>query len=117
MAVGVAPHQYFYGKILLLLQYGNVEIIPLLSLEAIRKLWKNNLPSKVGVFGWHLLLDKLPTRSALAHRGIQVSGSDLNCVFCLSMLEDSNHLFFNCYHVSFLWNKIYAWLGKEVYQT
>ncbi|PNX58407.1 hypothetical protein L195_g050897, partial [Trifolium pratense] len=39
------------------------------SLVAIRKLWKNDLPSKVGVFGWRLLLEKLPTRVALAHRG------------------------------------------------
>ncbi|GAU28882.1 hypothetical protein TSUD_293340 [Trifolium subterraneum] len=45
----------------LLLRYGNVEIVPLHVLEAIRKLWKNNLPSKVGVFGWRLLLEKLPT--------------------------------------------------------
>ncbi|PNX60908.1 ribonuclease H, partial [Trifolium pratense] len=37
-------------------------------LDAIHKLWKNDIPSKVGVFGWRLLLDKLPTRAALASK-------------------------------------------------
>ncbi|PNX69565.1 ribonuclease H, partial [Trifolium pratense] len=35
---------------------------------ALRKLWKNDVPSKVGVFGWRLLLEKLPTRAALASK-------------------------------------------------
>ncbi|GAU23394.1 hypothetical protein TSUD_334420 [Trifolium subterraneum] len=38
-------------------------------LAAINKLWKNDIPSKVGVFGWRLLLEKLPTRAALASKG------------------------------------------------
>ncbi|PNX61621.1 cysteine-rich receptor-like protein kinase, partial [Trifolium pratense] len=38
-------------------------------LTALHKLWKNNVPSKVGVFGWRLLLDKLPTRANLASKG------------------------------------------------
>ncbi|MCH94475.1 putative ribonuclease H protein, partial [Trifolium medium] len=37
-------------------------------LTALQALWENDIPSKVGVFGWRLLLDKLPTRSALASR-------------------------------------------------
>ncbi|PNX61812.1 hypothetical protein L195_g060848, partial [Trifolium pratense] len=37
---------------------------------AVKKLWKNDVPSKVNVFGWRLLLEKLPTRAALNHRGI-----------------------------------------------
>ncbi|GAU47144.1 hypothetical protein TSUD_379210 [Trifolium subterraneum] len=38
-------------------------------LVSIQRLWKNDVPSKVGVFGWRLLLDKLPTRAALIARG------------------------------------------------
>ncbi|CAJ2645291.1 unnamed protein product [Trifolium pratense] len=52
----------------MLLQDDNCDAISAESLVAIRKLWKNDLPSKVGVFGWRLLLEKLPTRVALAHR-------------------------------------------------
>ncbi|CAJ2647994.1 unnamed protein product [Trifolium pratense] len=37
---------------------------------ALRKLWKNDVPSKVGVFGWRLLLEKLPTRAALASKAV-----------------------------------------------
>ncbi|MCI30507.1 ribonuclease H protein, partial [Trifolium medium] len=37
-------------------------------LYALHKLWKNDVPSKVGVFGWRLLLEKLPTRAALASK-------------------------------------------------
>jgi hypothetical protein len=32
---------------------------------AVKKLWKNDIPSKVNFFGWRLLLEKLPTRAAL----------------------------------------------------
>ncbi|KAK2351717.1 hypothetical protein QL285_096925 [Trifolium repens] len=38
-------------------------------LTALQMLWENDIPSKVGVFGWRLLLEKLPTRAALASRG------------------------------------------------
>jgi hypothetical protein len=37
---------------------------------AMKQLWKNNISLKVSIFGWRLLLDKLPTRGALFHRGI-----------------------------------------------
>jgi hypothetical protein len=40
------------------------------KLSALKKLWKNNIPSKVSIFGWRLLLEKLPTRVALFHRGV-----------------------------------------------
>ncbi|PNX86000.1 hypothetical protein L195_g042075 [Trifolium pratense] len=32
-------------------------------------LWLNDVPSKVGMVGWRLLLAKLPTRAALPSRG------------------------------------------------
>ncbi|GAU40281.1 hypothetical protein TSUD_60720 [Trifolium subterraneum] len=38
--------------------------------SALKRLWKNNAPSKVIVFGWKLLLDMLPTREALFNKGI-----------------------------------------------
>ncbi|PWA87419.1 hypothetical protein CTI12_AA035750 [Artemisia annua] len=45
-----------------------------------------------GVF--QVFLDRLPTRSNLQHRGVQVS--DSLCSICSSAQEDSSHLFFSC---------------------
>jgi hypothetical protein len=35
---------------------------------ALKRLWKNNIPSKISIFGWKLLLEKLQTREALYHK-------------------------------------------------
>ncbi|MCI21403.1 putative ribonuclease H protein, partial [Trifolium medium] len=40
-------------------------VIDTQTVAALKRLWKNNVPSKVIVFGWRLLLEKLPTREAL----------------------------------------------------
>ncbi|CAJ2678430.1 unnamed protein product [Trifolium pratense] len=52
-----------------LLDLRQVELQDVHVLEAIRRLWKSDVPSKVNVFGWRLLLNRLPTRGALHHRG------------------------------------------------
>ncbi|XP_045831494.1 uncharacterized protein LOC123922866 [Trifolium pratense] len=41
--------------------------------EALNQLWTNDLPSKVSIFGWRLLLSRLPTRMALAKKGVIVN--------------------------------------------
>jgi hypothetical protein len=38
--------------------------------RALKKLWLNDVPSEVSIFGWRLLSEKLPTREALARQGI-----------------------------------------------
>ncbi|PNX66256.1 ribonuclease H [Trifolium pratense] len=82
-------------------------------LEALHTLWKNDIPSKVGVFGWRLLLDKLPTRAALASKGILVNSHDLSCVFCFQAVENCHHLFFSCDKVIELWKQVFLWMGVE----
>jgi hypothetical protein len=49
-------------------------------LVAIKKLWRNDVPSKIHVFGWCLLLERLPMRSALNHRGILTNAHELPLV-------------------------------------
>jgi hypothetical protein len=83
-------------------------------LEAIKKLWRNDLPSKVLVFGWRLLLDRLPTKGALHRRGILINPSELNCIFCHQHLEDNEHLFFNCPVIISVWESVYHWIGRRV---
>ncbi|GAU29260.1 hypothetical protein TSUD_392100 [Trifolium subterraneum] len=83
-------------------------------LSAIKQLWKNDVPSKVLVFGWRFLLDRLPTKEALNDRGILLNLHDLSCNFCLQHFEDSNHLFFLCIFIKRVWEEVYKWIGMSL---
>nr|GEZ11108.1 RNA-directed DNA polymerase, eukaryota [Tanacetum cinerariifolium] len=56
--------------------------------------WLPHLPIKLNVFAWRLYLDRLPTKSNLIRRGIQVSSP--SCSNCNSFDEDVSHIFFKC---------------------
>jgi hypothetical protein len=79
--------------------------------QALKKVWKANVPSKVGIFGWRLLLDRLPTREALFRKGIITNTLDSCCVFCLNEEEDAQHVFFKCSVIATIWDKVFMWLG------
>ncbi|GJR73176.1 RNA-directed DNA polymerase, eukaryota [Tanacetum coccineum] len=66
----------------------------LLSKENVATRWIKTIPIKVNVFAWKLHLDRLPTRSNLLKRGIQVQSS--LCPICNVLQEDTSHLFFSC---------------------
>jgi hypothetical protein len=83
-------------------------------LENLKNLWKNDIPSKVLVFGWRLLLERLPTRGALHHRGILSNTHDPSCVFCLQHIEDCEHLFFSCAFTKSVWDEVFLWIGKSI---
>ncbi|GJZ96150.1 RNA-directed DNA polymerase, eukaryota [Tanacetum coccineum] len=57
--------------------------------------WLPHLSIKLNVFAWRLYLDRLPTKSNLIRRGIQV-GSPI-CPNCISYDEDVPHIFFKCH--------------------
>jgi hypothetical protein len=63
-------------------------------LSAVQSLWENDIPSKVGVFGWRLLLEKLPTFTFVY-------------VFCFNEVEDCPHLFFKCQFMKQVWSRIF----------
>ncbi|GAU47952.1 hypothetical protein TSUD_06860 [Trifolium subterraneum] len=67
------------------------------NLIALNRLWKNNVPTKVIIFGWRLLLLRLPTKEALFRRGIINNNVERCCIFCLSENEDIDHIFFHCH--------------------
>jgi hypothetical protein len=98
----------------LLLRLRPVEELEATKLIAINKLWRVDVPSKVHVFGWRLLLNKLPTRLALNHRGILLNPLDLLCVFCSQNVEDSGHLVFSCTFSKGVWDLVSNWLGKRI---
>ncbi|GKB60954.1 putative RNA-directed DNA polymerase, partial [Tanacetum coccineum] len=56
--------------------------------------WSKVLPIKLNVFMWCMLLNKLPTRSNLAIRGLDVPCS--LCLNCRMGVETRDHLFFVC---------------------
>ncbi|GKB26857.1 RNA-directed DNA polymerase, eukaryota [Tanacetum coccineum] len=66
----------------------------LLPKENVATRWIKTIPIKVNVFAWKLHLDRLPTRSNLLKRGIQVQSS--LCPIYNVLLEDTSHLFFSC---------------------
>ncbi|MCH79472.1 putative non-LTR retroelement reverse transcriptase [Trifolium medium] len=83
-------------------------------LNAIRKLWLNDIPSKVAVFGWRLLQERLPTRLALHNRNILLNVQDLACGLCSLSIEDCAHLFFSCPFSRSVWEAMSSWIGKRI---
>ncbi|XP_058726751.1 uncharacterized protein LOC131598139 [Vicia villosa] len=81
------------------------------SLEAAQILWELRMPSKVKIFGWRLIQDRLATKSQLIKRGILEQNDAACCVFGCSQIEDIQHLFINCAVLRRLWGSIYDWLG------
>jgi hypothetical protein len=71
-------------------------------------------PQKTLVLGWRLLLDRLPSRAALNHRGILLNPNDLLCVFCSQHIEDSGDLFLTCQFSKGVWSEIANWVGKNI---
>ncbi|CAJ2643768.1 unnamed protein product [Trifolium pratense] len=81
--------------------------------EALNQLWTNDMPSKVSIFGWRLLLSRLPTRMALAKKGVIVNPRELCCAFCFREEEDIDHVFFNCSFSQQIWKGIFVWLNVD----
>ncbi|GKC98949.1 RNA-directed DNA polymerase, eukaryota, reverse transcriptase zinc-binding domain protein, partial [Tanacetum coccineum] len=56
--------------------------------------WSKVLPIKLNVFLWRMFLDRLPTRSNLVNRGVDVPS--VLCPNCEAEVETRNHLFYSC---------------------
>ncbi|PNX92879.1 cytochrome p450 [Trifolium pratense] len=59
------------------------------------------------------LLDRIPTRSNLALRGLPV-GSNTYCPFCNSGTETTAHLFLHCATTTKVWYAIARWIGNSL---
>ncbi|XP_058774310.1 uncharacterized protein LOC131648580 [Vicia villosa] len=81
------------------------------TLEALRMVWKARVPSKVKIFAWRMLLNRLRTRELLVDLGIVQEDTERVCVFCLMHLEERNHLFLSCSMITKVWDLVYQWLG------
>ncbi|CAJ2656345.1 unnamed protein product [Trifolium pratense] len=81
--------------------------------KALQQLWLNDVPSKVSIFGWRLLLSRLPTRMALARKSILVNPHELCCIFCFEEQEELSHVLFNCSFSQKLWKRIFKWMNVD----
>jgi len=64
------------------------------SNKVFTELWSIRVIPKAQLFGWRLLLDKLPTKDKLSVKGVQLQHS--LCELCLDCEESASHLFFSC---------------------
>jgi hypothetical protein len=81
--------------------------------EKKKKLWLNDVQSKVGIFGWRLLLSKLPTCATIANRGVITNSHELSCAFCFGEVEEVQHVLFNCRFSQQVWMKICRWMQVD----
>ncbi|KAK1419033.1 hypothetical protein QVD17_28189 [Tagetes erecta] len=62
--------------------------------------------SKVNVFVWRALIDRIQTNGALNHRNIMPSPS---CTSCGADYETPDHTLINCEHAVKVWHAIFSW--------
>jgi len=73
-------------------------------------IWHQQIPSKVSVFVWRLLRNRLSTKDNLLRRRI-ISHEDSACVAGCGKQETTNHLFLGCDIFGLLWAQVWLWLG------
>jgi len=76
--------------------------------------WKSWASSKVLVFSWQLLLDRIPTMMNLLRRGVLRDQEASLCVFCGVEAEIVSHLFVTCWVALRVWYDIFRWFGWEL---
>jgi len=76
---------------------------------AFEELWKLKIPSKIAIFAWRLIRDRLPTRVNLGRRQIEVA--DPSCPFCRETEESADHLFFHCRKIISVWWESMSWVN------
>lgn len=77
------------------------------------KLWKAKAPSGLIALAWRVLIDRVQTRYDLSKRNALPVNVTTTCVLCAFDVENSFHLFFNCYVSWRVWSKLLDWLGIQ----
>jgi hypothetical protein len=79
-------------------------------------LWHKQVPLKVSICAWHLLRDRLPTRTNLVSCGILSPYLHL-CVTGCGAAESVSHLFLSCTTFGSLWPLVRSWMGFSAADT
>lgn len=66
------------------------------TFEAVSRIWKRNVSSKIKVFTWRLMFNRIPTQDQLATRVILINSHDKVCAICFEVDETLINLFFHC---------------------
>jgi len=77
--------------------------------KALKILWGLKITPSVAVCSWRLMVDRLPTRSNLSLRGLQLTS--LFCPLCLESVESDQHLFVMCKVAQNVWDQCERWVG------
>jgi hypothetical protein len=72
--------------------------------------WHHCIPSKVSLFVWRLLRNRLPTKDNLVRRRV-LHSDDSACISGCQQSETANHLFLDCAIFGSLWHQVWNWLG------
>jgi len=72
--------------------------------------WYRHILTKVSLFVWRLLRNRLPTRDNLMRRNILHTTESL-CVAGCKVLETARHIFLECGTSLTLWSFVFNWLG------
>ena len=73
------------------------------------ELWKIKILSKISVFAWRLLKDRLSTKRNLHRRQLQIQ--DMRFPFCRDAEEEVSHLFFHYSKIQPIWWELISWLN------
>jgi len=71
--------------------------------------WQKNIPSKVSLFVWRLLRNRLPTKDNLMQRHV-LHQSHMDCISGCGATETATHLFLHSDIFCSLWSLVWRWL-------
>ncbi|GJV56507.1 RNA-directed DNA polymerase, eukaryota, reverse transcriptase zinc-binding domain protein [Tanacetum coccineum] len=69
--------------------------------------WNKHLPSKVNILTWHVSNKRLPIRSNLDSRGIDLDST--RCNLCDDDIETEDHVFVYFPIATHTWKPVYTW--------
>jgi len=78
--------------------------------STVSNVWHKLVPSKVSLFAWRLLQNRIPTKSNLVHRRVLQPNVNL-CVGGYGFIETADHLFLRCDLFGSVWGLVCQWLG------
>ncbi|GJV45051.1 RNA-directed DNA polymerase, eukaryota, reverse transcriptase zinc-binding domain protein [Tanacetum coccineum] len=70
-------------------------------------MWNSWIPRKINICVWRASIDRLPTRTNLISRGVNITST--GCPFCHNEDEYIDHCLIRCPRVITIWRKVWSW--------
>jgi len=81
--------------------------------EEFELLWTLKIAPSALICAWRVSVDRLPTSSNLALRGMQLS--NLSCPLCQQYAETGHHLFVMCKVAQCIWDQCERWIRSVIF--